>query len=86
MSGTINAKNAAIAEYFAANPDKLQEKVILALLPKTLATKYADRIKRLPAEYKPVIASVELATRIVYNQSKFNGSLAEEIESVSAAI
>ncbi len=86
LSGTINAKNAAIAEYFAANPDKLQEKVILALLPKTLATKYADRINRLPAEYKPVIASVELATRIVYNQSKFNGSLAEEIESVSAAI
>ena len=76
LSGTINSKNAAIAEYFNNNPEELKDEVILAHLPKILAEKYADRLSRLPKEYRPVIASVELATRIVYNQS---GSLKSEI-------
>ena len=76
LSGTINSKNAAIAEYFNNNPEELKDEVILAHLPKILAEKYADRLSRLPKEYRTVIASVELATRIVYNQS---GSLKSEI-------
>ena len=83
LSTTINSKNAEIVEYFAQHPEKMQNKVILAHLPKTLATKYADRISRLPEEYKPVIASVELATRIVYTQT---GSLPAEVDCATAAI
>ena len=76
LSGTINRKNVAIAEYFSVYPEMLKDEIILAHLPKTLAEKYADRIKRLPKEYRLVIASVELATRLVYNQ---NGSIQNEI-------
>ncbi|MBO5923805.1 MAG: NAD-glutamate dehydrogenase, partial [Lentisphaeria bacterium] len=83
LSTTINNKNAEIVEYFTQNPEKLQDKVILSHLPKTLATKYADRISRLPEEYKTVIASVELATRIVYTQT---GSLPAEVDCAMAAI
>ena len=83
LSGTINSKNKAIAEYLAANPEKLQDKMILANLPDTLATKYADRIARLPEEYKVVIASVELATRIVYEQTD---SIGAELESIAKTL
>ena len=83
LSTTINSKNAEIVEYFAQHPEKMQDKVILAHLPKTLATKYADRISRLPDEYKPAIAAVELATRIVYTQT---GSLPAEVDCATAAI
>ena len=83
LSSTINSKNFAIAEYFTQNPDKLDDRIILAHLPRTLATKYADRIDRLPAEYRVVIASVELATRIIYG---LGGSLEKEINAAIASI
>jgi glutamate dehydrogenase len=83
LSRTINAKNAEIAEYFTANPEMLDEKVILAHLPKVLAEKYADRLNRLPQSYRVAIASVELATRIVYNQSN---ALKSEISAAMAEI
>ena len=83
LSSTINSKNFAIAEYFTQNPDKLDDKIILAHLPRTLATKYADRIDRLPAEYRVVIASVELATRIIYG---LGGSLEKEINAAIDSI
>ena len=83
LSCTINAKNAEIAEYFTANPEMLDEKVILAHLPKVLAEKYADRLNRLPQSYRVAIASVELATRIVYNQSN---ALKSEISTAMAEI
>ena len=83
LSSTINSKNFAIAEYFTQNPDKLDNRIILAHLPRTLATKYADRIDRLPAEYRVVIASVELATRIIYG---LGGSLEKEINAAIDSI
>ena len=83
LSSTINSKNFAIAEYFTQNPDKLDDRIILAHLPRTLATKYADRIDRLPAEYRVVIASVELATRIIYG---LGGSLEKEINAAIDSI
>ena len=83
LSTTINSKDFAIAEYFAENPDKLEDKIILAYLPRTLATKYKDRLCRLPQEYRVVIASVELATRIVYG---LGGSLQNEIKAAIDSI
>ncbi len=83
LSGTINKKNAAIAEYFSIYPEELKDEIILANLPKILAEKYADRLSRLPKEYRTVIASVELATRIVYNQ---NGTLKNEIATAMMSI
>jgi len=78
LSRTINEKNRAIAEFFAIHPEKLEDKIILAHLPKVLAEKYSSRLTRLPASYRVAIASVELATRIVYGQT---GSLQREVQS-----
>ena len=78
LSRTINEKNRAIAEFFAIHPEKLEDKIILAHLPKVLAEKYSNRLTRLPATYRIAIASVELATRIVYGQT---GSLQLEVQS-----
>ena len=83
LSNTINQKNRAITEYFAIYPEQLTDDIILAHLPPTLAGKYADRLNRLPREYKVVIAAVELATRIVYNQT---GTLQAEIKAAMNSI
>ncbi len=77
LSRRINDKNEVISEFFTKHPEQLDEQIILAHLPNVLAKKYQKRIERLPAEYKKAIASVELATRIIYTQS---GSLEEEIK------
>ncbi len=69
LSRRINAKNEAVAEFFAKHPEQLDEQVILDHLPGLFAKKYKTRLERLPAEYKKAIASVELATRIIYTQS-----------------
>jgi len=82
LSGTINRKNRAIAEYFSLYPEELKDEIILAHLPKILAEKYADRLNRLPAEYRTVIASVELATRIVYNSGSLKNEIAMAMMSV----
>ncbi|MDD5728366.1 MAG: NAD-glutamate dehydrogenase [Victivallales bacterium] len=69
LSRRINAKNEAVSEFLIKHPEYLDEQVILDHLPGLLAEKYKDRLSRLPAEYKQAIASVELATRIIYTQS-----------------
>jgi glutamate dehydrogenase len=77
LSRRINAKNEAISEFLTKHPHLLDEQVILDHLPSLFAKKYKTRIERLPAEYKKAIASVELATRIIYTQS---GNLELEIK------
>ena len=77
LSRRINEKNEAISEFFTKYPEMLDDQAVLDHLPKIFAQKYKDRIERLPAEYKKAIASVELATRIIYNQS---GNLEQEIK------
>jgi len=77
LSRRINAKNEAISEFLTKHPHLLDEQVILDHLPTLFAKKYKTRIERLPAEYKKAIASVELATRIIYTQS---GNLELEIK------
>jgi len=77
LSRRINAKNEAISEFFTKHPELLDDQIILDHLPGLFAKKYKTRIERLPAEYKKAIASVELATRIIYNQS---GNLEQEIK------
>ena len=77
LSRRINEKNEAVSEFLTRHPDMISEQVILDHLPKLFAQKYKDRIERLPTEYKKAIASVELATRIIYNQS---GNLEQEIK------
>ena len=77
LSRRINAKNEAISEFLTKHPELLDEQVILDHLPSLFAKKYKTRIERLPAEYKKAIASVELATRIIYTQS---GNLELEIK------
>ena len=80
LSRQINAKNVEIAQYLSEHPEMLKDEVILAHLPEVLAEHYADRLGRIPAAYRIAIASVELASRIIYRSS---GSLLEEINSVS---
>ena len=77
LSRRINEKNEAISDYFTKYPEQLDDQVILDHLPSLLAKKYKTRLDRLPAEYKKAIASVELATRIIYTQS---GNLELEIK------
>ncbi|QSH41019.1 NAD-glutamate dehydrogenase [Lentisphaerota bacterium ZTH] len=79
LSRQINAKNEEISAYLAQHQNMIQDNIILEHLPHIFAKKYADRISRLPQEYKKAIVSVELATRIVYRQSD---SLEQEIKSV----
>ncbi len=77
LSRRINEKNEAISEFFTKHPEMLDDQAVLDHLPSLFAKKYKTRIERLPAEYKKAIASVELATRIIYNQS---GNLGQEIK------
>ncbi|MBU8901576.1 MAG: hypothetical protein KOO69_02440, partial [Victivallales bacterium] len=80
LSRRINDKNEAVSEFLSKHPEMLDKQVILDHLPSLFTKKYKNRIERLPAEYKKAIASVELATRIIYNQS---GSLEQEINIAS---
>lgn len=85
LSGTINAKNVQIADYFTANLSAIDDKVVLQHLPGVIAEKYSDRLNRLPVSYRVAIASVELATRIIYDQIK-EDSIAKEIAKAAASI
>ena len=67
LSQAINAENARIFAELLEDPTKCQTETVLAHLPAILATKYADRLNRLPLEYKLAIASVEEATKKIYN-------------------
>ncbi len=83
LSNEINRKNMEISQYLLKHPELIDDKVILAHLPKLFADKYPDRLNRIPAEYRRAIVSVELATRIVYHQSNM---LINEIHGAMASI
>lgn len=80
LSRQINAKNVAITSYLSTEPELIDDEIILDHLPKIFRQKFSDRLNRIPAEYKKAIVAVELATRMIYRQSK--DSLALEIKSV----
>ena len=67
LSRSINAKNIQLAQYLDAHPELIRDDLILDHLPEIFRAKFRDRIKRLPAEYRKAIVSVELATRIIYS-------------------
>ena len=69
LSRSINAKNVQIGEYLERHPEVVSDELLLDHLPGIFRTKYRDRLKRLPAEYRKAIASVELAGRIIYNSA-----------------
>ena len=79
LSRSINAKNVEISEYLDTHPEVITDELLLDHLPAMFSTSYRDRLKRLPAEYRKAIASVELAGRIIYNEA---GSLENEIRGV----
>ena len=81
LSRSINAKNVEVSEYLDTHPELITDELLLAHLPKMFTDSYRDRLKRLPAEYRKAIASVELAGRIIYNEA---GSLENEIRGVIA--
>ena len=79
LSRSINAKNVEISEYLDSHPEIITDELLLDHLPAMFSTSYRDRLKRLPAEYRKAIASVELAGRVIYNEA---GSLENEIRGV----
>ncbi len=77
LSRRINAKNEAISAHLDEHPELITDQLILDHLPRIFSKKYQTRLERLPTEYKKAIVAVELATRIVYNQSD---NLKQEIQ------
>lgn len=78
LSGAINAKNRELRKFLERNPEYVTDELILSHLPQIFAKKYRADLKRLPVSYRRAIASVELASRIVYRL----GDLATEIRAV----
>ena len=78
LSGAINAKNRELRKFLAQHPEYVTDELILSHLPRIFARKYRAELKRLPASYRRAIASVELASRIVYRL----GDPATEIRAV----
>ena len=78
LSGAINAKNAELRKFLEANPQYVTDELILSHLPRIFARKFRTNLKRIPASYRRAIASVELASRIVYRL----GDLSTEIRAV----
>ena len=83
LSDQINHKNEEIEKYLELHPELVDDKVVLAHLPKIFSEMFRDRISRIPIEYRRAIVSVELATRIVYRQSNM---LEYEINAALASI
>ncbi len=79
LSRAINAKNDEIKAFLLANPGMMDDAIIFDHLPPFFKNKYPDRVKRIPAQYLIAIASVELASRIVY---RLGESVANEIAAV----
>ena len=78
LSGAINAKNQELRKFLEANPQYVTDELILSHLPRIFARRYRTNLKRIPASYRRAIASVELASRIVYRL----GDPATEIRAV----
>ncbi|MGE4564423.1 MAG: NAD-glutamate dehydrogenase domain-containing protein [Victivallaceae bacterium] len=77
LSNEINDANGKIAAFLAENPDFVTDGLIRSHLPPLFSGRYADRISRLPREYRRAIASVELACRLVYQRE--DGSLGRQL-------
>ena len=78
LSGAINAKNRELRKFLEENPQYVTDELILSHLPQIFSRKYRANLKRIPASYRRAIASVELASRIVYRL----GDLSTEIRAV----
>ena len=78
LSGAINAKNRELRKFLEANPQYVTDELILSHLPRIFARRFRTNLKRIPASYRRAIASVELASRIVYRL----GDLSTEIRAV----
>jgi glutamate dehydrogenase len=78
LSGAINAKNRELRKFLEKNPQYVTDELILSHLPKIFSRKYRANLKRIPASYRRAIASVELASRIIYRL----GDLSTEIRAV----
>ena len=78
LSGAINAKNRELRKFLEKNPQYVTDDLILSHLPQIFARKFRANLKRIPASYRRAIASVELASRIVYRL----GDLSTEIRAV----
>ncbi len=69
LSGAINAKNRELRRFLEQNPQYVTDEVILAHLPRIFSRRFRTGLKRIPDSYRRAIASVELASRIVYRLS-----------------
>ena len=78
LSGAINAKNRELRKFLEENPQYVTDELILSHLPKIFSRKFRANLARIPASYRRAIASVELASRIVYRL----GDLSTEIRAV----
>ncbi len=78
LSGAINAKNLELRKFLERNPQYVTDDLILSHLPRIFARRFRANLKRIPASYRRAIASVELASRIVYRL----GDPATEIRAV----
>jgi len=78
LSGAINAKNQELRKFLEENPQYVTDELILSHLPRIFARRFRTNLKRIPDSYRRAIASVELASRIVYRL----GDPATEIRAV----
>jgi glutamate dehydrogenase len=79
LSRAINKKNVDISAYLDKHSEIITDKTILEHLPRIFSEKYSDRVSRIPTQYKKAIIAVELASRIIYQQTD---SLEQEIKAV----
>jgi len=82
LSRELNAKNEEIKTYLGAHPEFDPTPAILGHLLPLLRERFADRLDRIPAEYRQAIAAVELASALIYRQS---GDLGEQLRTALAA-
>ena len=78
LSGAINEKNQKLRRFLVENPHYVTDDLILSHLPGIFKRRFRNNLKRIPASYRNAIASVELASRIVYKL----GDPATEIKAV----
>ncbi len=66
LSREINARNVEITEFLGTHPEFITDSLVRAHLPELFSREYAERTRRLPAEYRLAVVAVELARRMVY--------------------
>ncbi|MFA6816007.1 MAG: NAD-glutamate dehydrogenase domain-containing protein [Lentisphaeria bacterium] len=80
VSDTINAKNMAIYDYLGSHEELITDEMMLGYLPAIYIKQYRDRLGMIPAQYRRAIASVEMATRIIYKGLTSTKGLEGEVE------